>query len=438
MQWGSDSNSGILDTMESSLFQLAQAVSSGTSLVELFASAFNLVGLFFSSSIYWAPFVLPVIFWRVWMRYVRAQFIANQECVLLEIRLPQEVMKSPLSMQAVLDGLWVKGGESTFIDRMWTGKVRLWYSFEMASFEGQVHLYVWTRKAFQRLVERSFYAHYPDTEIVSVEDYALAFPFSLESHNLYGSDYELGKHSGLPLKTFTEYSLDSTTAKEEQKTDPMTHLLEFLGSMGKGEHLWIQILARAHKPEDFTYGYGYNKQSYEDMARAAIEKIRKSPEDAVVFADGGKGKALSEEQKQTIKSIQRNVQASYPWDVGVRVLYLAEHERYDGTNVSGMMGMWQPFSSPGYNTLRPAGRGQNSLDYPWQDYNDMRQNRMKIKAIDAYRLRSWFHAPYRFRSFVITSTELATLFHLPGTVAKTPTMQRIDSTRASAPANLPF
>ncbi len=418
--------------------QVAQVAGSQTTLVDLFSDAFHLVGLFFASSIYWAPFVLPVIFWRVWMKYVRAQFIANQECVLLELHLPQEIMKSPVSMQAVLDGLWVKGGESTFIDRMWTGKVRLWYSFEMVSMEGRVHLYVWTRKAFRRLVERSFYAHYPDIEIVPVDDYALTFPFSLESHNLYGSDYELGDSPGLPIKTFTDYSLESTNAKEEQKTDPMTHLLEFLGSMGKGEYLWVQILARAHKPEDFTYGYGYNKSSYKDLARKAIAKIRESPEDAVVFADGGKGKALSDEQKQTIKSIQRNVQSSYPWDVGVRVLYIGEHEEYDGTNVTGIMGMWQPFSSPGYNNLRPAGRGQNSLDYPWQDYNDMRQNRMKLKAIDAYRLRSWFHAPYRFKHFVITSAELATLFHLPGSVAKTPTMQRIDSTRSSAPANLPY
>jgi hypothetical protein len=372
------------------------------------------------------------------MKFVRTRFISAQEPVLLELRLPQEVMKSPVAMQAVFDGLWSRGGESTFIDRMWTGKVRLWYSFELVSHEGQVHLYVWVRKAFQRFVERSFYAHYPDAEIIPVTDYATTFPFTLDSYNLYGVDYTLSQPVGLPIKTYTDYSLDSTSAKEEQKIDPMTHLLEFLGSMGKGEFLWIQIIARAHRKEDFTFGDYYNKKAFPELAKESIAKIRKNPEEVVIFPDGGKGTQLSEEQKQTIKLIQRNIQSSQPWDVGIRALYFAEHEQFDGTTIPGLMSMWQPFGSPGYNSIAPVGnRWQNILDYPWQDFNGMRENAMKIKIFDAYRRRSWFHAPYRFKHVVLTSNELATIFHIPGTVAKTPTMQRIESTRSTAPANLP-
>lgn len=417
---------------------LAQVATDAPSLGDVLLQTIKVLWWIESTSLYWAPFVLPFLFWRVWMRYVRARFIADQECVLLELRLPQDTMKSPAAMQAVFDGLWIKGGETTFLDRIWTGKVRMWYSFELASHEGQVHLYVWVRKAFQRLVERSFYAHYPEAEIVPVTDYTLTLPFSLASHNVYGSDYVIDGPVGLPIKTYTDYSLDSTSAKEEQKTDPMTHLLEFLGSMNKGEHLWIQIIARAHKKEDFTYGDHYNRKSFSELAKAAMESIRKNPEDKVVFADGGKGSQLSEEQKQTIKAIQRNVQTSLPWDTGIRVLYIAEHEHYDGTNVSGMMGMWQPFGAPGFNKFVPAGRGQNLLDYPWQDFNGMRENKMKLQAIDAYRRRSWFHSPYRYPHFMLTSTELATIFHVPGSVAKTPTMHRIESTRATAPPNLPI
>jgi hypothetical protein len=63
---------------------------------------------------------------------------------------------------------------------------------------------------------------------------------------------------------------------------------------------------------------------------------------------------------------------------------------------------------------------------------------MKVQMMDAFRRRSWFHAPYRFQHFIVTSAEIATIFHIPGSVAKTPTMQRIESTRATAPANLPI
>ena len=82
---------------------------------------------------YWGPPILALVFWHVWLRYVRANFLADQENMLLEIRLPQEIMKSPAAMQAVFDGLCIKSGESSFIDRLWFGKVRLWYSLELVS-----------------------------------------------------------------------------------------------------------------------------------------------------------------------------------------------------------------------------------------------------------------------------------------------------------------
>jgi hypothetical protein len=100
--------------------------------------------------------------------------------------------------------------------------------------------------------------------------------------------------------------------------------------------------------------------------------------------------------------------------------------------------MWQPFGSPGYNSISIDGsRWQPIFDYPWQDFNGIRENRKKVRIIDAYRQRSWFHPPYEFKNFMMTSEELATIFHLPGSVARTPTLQRISSSRSEAPTNLP-
>ncbi len=420
---------------------VAQVGNASLSLVDQFERSFELLGILLTYSPYWAPPFLLIIFFHVWMRYVRAQFIESQEYVLLELRIPQEVMKSPAAMQAVFDGLWQKGGESTFIDRLWLGKVRVWYSLELVSIEGQVHFYLWVRKPFKRIVERTFYAHYPEIEITQVADYATAFPFTLETHNLYGSDYELGSAIGVPIKTYSEYHLDQSSMKEEQKVDPMTHILEFLGSMGKGEYLWIQILCRASKKEDLTFGlkFSRNVKSFEQLAKEEMARIRKEPEDTIVFLDGKVGKTLSDKQRKRLEAINRTLLTSTHWDVGIRAIYSALHENFDGINVTGLMSMWQPFGSPGYNQIVPVGsRWQNMFDYPWQDYNGIRENKKKIGILDAYRRRSWFHAPYRFKHYMMTSEELATLFHIPGSVAKTPTMQRITSTRAQAPANLPI
>ncbi len=413
---------------------LAQVAGIGEQMLRVW----DAFGLIFHYAPYWGPPILAVSFWHVWMRYVRARFIADQEYILLELRLPSEVYKSPQAMLAVFDGLFMFGGEATFLDRIWLGKVRMWYSFEIVSIEGQVHLYIWARSSFRRFIERTIYAHYPEAEVVEVEDYALAFPFSLDTHNVYGMDYMLMSPIGVPIRTYTEFNLDQSAMKEEQKVDPMAHVLEFAGSMGKGEHLWIQILARAHKKEDITFGMTRNAKSYNDIAKEEVSKIRNTPEETIVFPDGGVGKTLSDRQIKRIQAINRTSLASSAWDVGIRAIYLAEHEQFDGVNVSGIGSMWQPFGTPGYNMIIPsAERWQNKLAYPWQDFNGVRENRMKVQIVDAYRRRSWFHAPYVFRHFMLTSEELATLYHLPGSVAKTPTIQRITSTRAQAPANLP-
>lgn len=404
-----------------------------------FVDAFEILSYALNFIPYWGPPVLLVVFWHMWLRYVRGNFIANQAYVLLEIRLPQEVMKSPAAMQAVFDGLHTKSGESTFIDRLWFGKVRMWYSFELVSTEGQVHMYMWLRSAFRRTVERVFYAHYPDAELVESTDYSTALPYDLETHNSFGADYKLSAPIGVPIRTYVDYKLDQTSTKEEQKVDPMAHVFEFLGSMGKGEHVWIQILARANKKEDMTFGRIRNRKSYDDLAKEEVANIRSKPEETVVFPDGGTGKVLSDKQIKRIQAINRVGTQSTHWDVGIRAIYIAEHDAYDGTTVPSLMTIWQPFGSPGFNSISPNGsRWQPVFDYPWQDFNGIRENKKKVQIIDAYRRRCWFHPPYEFQNFMMTSEELATIFHLPGSVAKTQTLQRITSSRAQAPTNLPL
>ncbi len=409
------------------------------SVFEQFARTFDIVLIILHYVPYWGPPALVVIFWHMWIRYVRLSFIESQEYVLLEMRLPQEVMKSPAAMQAVFDGLFMTGGEGTFIDRLWFGKVRLWYSFELVSLEGQIHLYIWVRKQFKKTVERTFYAQYPDAELVEVDDYSILFDYSLEKYDSFGGDFKLRDSIGVPIRTYVDYGLDQTSTKEEQKVDPITHVFEYLGSMGKGEYVWIQILARANKKEDITFGILRNKKSYKEYAAEEVSRIRSKPEETIIFPDGGEGKTLSDAQIKRIQAMNKAGMQGSHWDVGIRGVYIAKRDVFDPANVSGLMTLWQPFGSPGYNGIVPNGsRWQPMFTYPWQDFNGIRENKKKVQIIDAYRRRSWFHPPYEFKNFMMTSEELATLFHVTGSVAKTPSLQRIGSSRSEAPANLPM
>jgi hypothetical protein len=67
----------------------------------------------------------------------------------------------------------------------------------------------------------------------------------------------------------------------------------------------------------------------------------------------------------------------------------------------------------------------------------MRATRIKKTFYRNYVYRSYIYPPAGHKPMVMTTEELATLFHIPGQVATTPTLERIPSKRGEPPANLP-
>lgn len=410
---------------------LAQPMLDGPSWQAMF-KAFDLI---FTFAPLWMPPVFALAAWQQWITYRRARFIERQEYVVLEVRLPAEVRKTPVAMEAVFEALHLRPGESQFIKRLFEGSVRPWFSIELVSLEGQVHFYIWTRAAFRRHVERAFYGQYPDVEIVPVPDYAARMPFSVEEFELWGCDFKLGKPDPYPIKTFVDFELDKSITKEEEKVDPFATFVEFLGSMGKNEYLWFQFIFRVHKKEPYLPGTPLGIQDINDRAKAELKKIRENPAETTYFSDK-EYKVLSELQKEQVKAIERKLYKKQHFDVGIRGMYFARKGSFDGPMIGGFLNTFKQYGPPGYNSIGGA-RYLFKYDYPWEDYQDYRQNRERVHLFDAYRRRSWFYSPYRTPHYVLSSEELATLIHIPGAVVQTPTFERIPSTRHEAPANLP-
>ncbi|MEK7126069.1 MAG: hypothetical protein AAB835_01090, partial [Patescibacteria group bacterium] len=101
----------------------------------------------------WLPFLLVGGALALWLVMKRSEFIAAQKYVLLEIKPPRNLVKTPLAMEAFLSTLHLSGGESTWYVRWFKGGIRAFFSLEIASFEGQVHFFVWTRANLRRMVE---------------------------------------------------------------------------------------------------------------------------------------------------------------------------------------------------------------------------------------------------------------------------------------------
>lgn len=397
---------------------------------DLFVQAFALI---LKTSPFWLPPVLIFAALFNWRKFKRAEFIHSRKFVLLEIKLPPEQSKSPMAMEVALSGFYQTGRETTFIDRVFKGQVRPYFSLEIASIEGQVHFYIWTEELTRQRVEASLYSQYPGVEITEVPDYTSQIPeFNPMTHDVRIFDLKLAKPDPLPIRTYIDFSLDSNP-KEEEKVDPLLPILEFLGGLGKGERFYVQLIIRAHtkKPNPHTF---FGEWKVQDEAKVEIDKVLKN----LKVKDDEEGqensRGITRFEQELLMAIDRN-NSKLQFDAGLRVMYLAERDKFRGGYASQQHRIFWQFADSGRNNfgvLRQAG-----FDYPWQDYKNLRTQGRQRQMYRALRTRGWFFGPYERQIFVLSAEEIATLWHLPGKVATTPTLGRVVSRKEDAPSNLP-
>lgn len=379
------------------------------------------------------PFVLLAIFWSRWKVYIRNQFFASQEYTLLQVTLPKNIDKTPQAMELFLMSLFQTGGESTFIDRWWKGKTRPWFSLEIVSVEGNVYFFVWTRKNLAQYLQSQIYAQYPSVEVSEVEDYATKVDLTSGKYDIWGCEFELTQPDPYPIKTYINYGLDKEQ-DAENVIDPLNQTLEFLGSLDKGNQVWIQILVQAHKKEDPKTDSWFEKtDKWKDDAKEEIKKIKE--ESAVKDKEGNiTSITLTDGQKEKIKAIEDSI-AKYPFNVGIRGLYVCETDSFDATNIGGLTGSFKQYNDANLNGFKPS--ETTSFDYPWQDITGMRLKKKKQRIFEAYLERGYFYEPMKKKHFVLNTEELATIFHFPTTSTETPSFKRVDSRKAEPPSNLP-
>jgi len=397
----------------------------------------------------WLPVYLGVFFWISWAEYIRYLFWFSQDQVLLEIQLPQEVMKSPLAMETFLSTLWNAGGETTFLARMWKGSHRPIWSLEIASNEGRLGFYIHMRRAFRNIVEARLYGQFPEAKVIEVDDYAAAIPFNLKEYNLFGAEYRKDALGALPIKTYVDFGLDKDP-KEEFKIDPLTNILELFAQVGKDEHFWMQIILKTRRNEAEWYGIRDKEDNkFHKPAAAEISNIIKGAakrtadlvtDEAAKKQVASRGQTLlSEAEKRRIDRIERSM-SKLVFETGIRVVYLAKKEKYVGINAAGIIRFFDVFkvqdSAREYNALGASG-GTSIFDYPWQDFKNIRSNITKENVFFHYKNRAYFYVPYDQKPVFMNTEEIATLWHFPSSVIQTPGLNRVPSRRSEAPSNLP-
>lgn len=406
------------------------------------------------------PIGLLSIAWEVWIAYVRALFFAKTEYVLLEIRLPRDIFKSPAAMEFCLTSLHQTGGEKNWYEKFWQGKVRAWSSLEIVSIDGSVHFFIWTRKSMKNVLESNLYSQYPGIEIYEVPDYTLPVSYNPEMNSMWASEFDLTGADVFPIKTYIDYGMDKNP-EEEYKIDPMTPLIEFLGSLGRGQQVWIQIIVRAHvaedkdpsknwsnakiwttlRPNDIWDRWAKKDLRWKESAQAEIDKIitkAKGEKDKEGKIIPGTGRQLTEVEKDTVTALARSV-SKKGFDVGIRSVYVAPKDVFSADNLGGIIGGITHFNSHlnGFKPARSSDERFTNIFLAWKKRSEKKRNDEKQYLLDAYKRRAYFYSPYKSPYFILNTEELATMFHLPGGVSATPTFARVESKKSEAPTNLP-
>lgn len=411
-------------------------------------AAAKVLGFFFAL----LPFVLPFLLWNLlkysWFMYIREDKHFNRrEYVVLEIQLPEEVTQSPYAMELVIRSMYQTGEIDTPRDWYVKGQTKPWFSLEIASNEGQVRFYVWVWKHYKNFIESQFYAHYPGIQIHEVPDYTLALPLDLEKMDIWGIEQKLQKPDPYPIVTYVEAGLDDRAMKEEYKHDPLASLLEFFGSIGPGEYLWMQIIIRAHgdKMNDKAIcPYSAEEKAFHGHAvpiHVWAEHEIKTMLAKTVVKEGDKPNfmALSEGDKNAVKAIELKLNKQC-FDTGIRIVYAAKKENLVNGRKTGLPTVMRAFEhgseGRGLNGFKPLFKIA-PFDYPWQDYFGMRKRKKKIELYEGYTRRQIFFPPMGEHYIVLNTEELASIYHFPGQVARTPTLGRMGSKRGEAPSNLP-
>lgn len=379
----------------------------------------------------------------------------QKDCILLEIKLPRDIFKSPLAMEVALSALLQNSGVGTWYDRNVKGQMLNFFSLEIASLEGVIHFYIRTHKKFRSLIEANLYAQYPGIEIIEADDYTSRiryhhlskdvdmwgnmYPLSKtwtprdKNGNTYkkdGGDYTM-KADYLPLKTYVDYGLDKDP-KEEFKTDPITPLLEFFGSLSKDEYGWFQILVQDDSkhngkvlPKTYLNEESHEHMSLADMANARKKQIRTAAvlkKGDPVYDDYGNPKtkdikdadgkiigsepitynfdkpkevskgevSLTQEEKDEIEQINRKLSKPIVRTI-IRLIYIAKKDVVKGQYIPTTLAIMRHFNNSGNTPGNAFSLSTvDNYDFPWQNTFGKRVPWRKEEMFEAFVEREGF------------------------------------------------
>ncbi len=387
----------------------------------------------------------------MWLAYVQEHFKRKIPWTMFELKIPREIRKSPRAMEQIFMTMHgIRNAPSNIKEKWWEGEVTMWFSCEVASFGGELHLYLRVPEKHRNIIEAGFYAQYSDIEITEVkEDYINRLPSTIKElfakgYDFFGNELKLAKHDAYPIRSFMDFEEN----EEDRQLDPFAVLLETLSKIKPQEYLWIQIIIQ---PVD---------DSWRKSGEALIKKLKAEVGRRQITTSLGEFVMIdrSPGEIEVMKAVDRNI-AKPGFNTIIRYLYIGPKDSLDeGFGRRGVSSSFNQYASTALNKFAHNVKAWTRISFWYYPhiFPKVRKMARKIRIYGDYRIRKiqdetfigklakfkffdWGFAARREGKMVLSVEELATIFHPPSFAVLTgPLIKRVEARRVGPPAGLPI
>lgn len=312
-------------------------------------------------------------FWILWMRN-RDREERSLEFVLLLVAVPRDNEIKIDAAEQMFSSLVSVYKSGTFSFL----KPQDHFSFEIVALPEEIKFYVSCPRGLMDLLEKQIHGAYPGAEVREVEEYNI---FSEEGKLAFAA-LKLKSANYYPIKTYKDLA-----------TDPLSQITSAMAKMQPGEGAAVQII---------TIPTG-------GKWKAAGKKFVTKTKEGELKSEG---KSVPDPKK--MEAVESKV-AKAGFEVLVRIMVSARTAEDAKVHLDNIKSTFAQFSSE-YNSFTGANirfKKQFLIDFVYR------------------------YQPLFGKLSVLSTEELATLFHLPNKTVETPGIYWVYAKRAPAPAQIP-
>lgn len=321
--------------------------------------------------------VLVIYLWVIWWRS-QGREKKSLEFVLLQVAVPKNNEVKIDAAEQMFASLYSlkKGGRFGFL------RLQPHLAFEIVARVEDIRFYVSCPKDFQDLVEKQIHGIYPGADVREVDEY-----------NIFSPDGKVA-YTELQLRSATYYP---TRTFRELPTDPLAALTSALAKMQPGEGAALQIIILPAETDWQKSGRAYI---------AATKKTEADPEKAKYSVD-----------PRTLEAIENK--CSKPgFETTIRMVVSSHSLAAAKAHLTNIKTAFQQFSGD------LNGFSSRKIRFGGMFVNDF-----------IYRYPPLAH--FGFNKTVLSSEELATIFHFPNKMIETPHLFWLHAKSAPAPQQIP-